>query len=239
MGVLDEIRKLFWGAIADFRKVSSPWALVCFIANGILNETQKVFGNRPLLWNSMYWLFSYRQKMTDESQQARYHGILEEMKEAPKQHPGAAVLDVGCGIANAIPIWLEAGIGSYEGLDIANSAIEEARRIYARDTRLATRFETTSIADYDHQDRLFDFIVFNEVLYYLKPDAAAVAAVETCLKMLKPGGAIIVSMSDGHHSDKVWQGLATLPVDVGKKRRVDSGCGNLWNVSSLTLLQKS
>lgn len=77
--------------------------------------------------------------------------------------PGARVLDVGCG-SGILAHWLSsAGISSYVGVDLSAVAIEQARRSNFQgaefDVADASIFETS---------RVFDVIVFNEMLYYLK-----------------------------------------------------------------------
>ncbi|CAD6559874.1 Ubiquinone biosynthesis O-methyltransferase, mitochondrial [Paraburkholderia kirstenboschensis] len=77
--------------------------------------------------------------------------------------PAARVLDVGCG-TGILARWLSgAAISSYLGIDLSEAAIEKARQSNIQGAEFAvadgTAFKTS---------QLFDVIVFNEVLYYIR-----------------------------------------------------------------------
>jgi 2-polyprenyl-3-methyl-5-hydroxy-6-metoxy-1,4-benzoquinol methylase len=225
-----ELRKLVVGAVADFAKVSGPKDVLDFILNGLGNEFQKWFGHRDWIWDFMYRDCHYEGKMLDKSQQARYMRIKDLITELG---PGgnAALLDVGCGTCNGLSIWREAGLGSFEGIDIANSAILAARAAHA-DVPNA-RFTTTSMQDYDSEGRSFDIIVFNESLYYVPNVATAVGMATKAATLLKPGGHLIISMSETHHSEKIWAALAEVLPAPKSKSQAKALEGNTWQVAAI------
>uniref|UniRef100_A0A7S1R8D8 Methyltransferase domain-containing protein n=1 Tax=Alexandrium catenella TaxID=2925 RepID=A0A7S1R8D8_ALECA len=227
--LLEEVKKVIKGAKADFAKVMSPLALLHFILNGFFNEYQKWFGHKTWIWNFMYWACDYRKKMLDPSQQARYLRIKELLEQhCPKK---AAVLDVGCGTANGLSIWREAGLGSFEGIDIAAAAIEEARETYGGKPDLPARFEAVSMQAYDSGGRTFDAVIFNESLYYVSSEQDAVEMAKKALTLLKEGGHLIISMSETHHAEKIWAALDFLPPPKSRGR-AEAVEGNTWQVAA-------
>lgn len=221
------------GIKADFEKVKSPVAFLQFIFNGILTEFVKWFGSKTWIWNCMYGLLGYNSKMTDKSQQPRYHRIKELIEQYAVEK--ASILDVGCGTCNSLPIWREAGISSYFGIDVAEAAINIARSNYGSEKSLLTKFQAAGIFDFDAAGQKFDVIVFNEVLQVVK--SQAMQMVEKALTLLKPQGYIIISMSECHHSDDVWIALGNTP-NLGKsfrepvtKGQVRAPEGNAWQVA--------
>lgn len=225
-----EVRKVVVGAIADFEKVKSPKDVIDFVLNGIGNEFQKWFGHRDWIWDFMYKYCRYEGKMLDKSQQARYIRIKELIVELV---PGgnAAVLDVGCGTCNGLSIWREAGLSSFEGIDIASSAILAARAVHADVPN--SRFTCTSMQDYDSEGRSFDIVVFNESLYYVASVAEAVGMATKAATLLKPGGHLVISMSETHHSEKIWSALAEVLPAPKSKSQAKAVEGNTWQVAAI------
>jgi len=228
-GFIGEVKKIIKGAKADFAKVMSPMALLHFILNGFFNEYQKWFGHKTWIWDFMYWACDYRQKMLDPSQQARYLRIKQLLEEhCPKK---ASVLDVGCGTANGLSIWREAGLSSFEGIDVAASAIEEARATYGSSKDMSTRFEAVSMQDFNNDGRTYDAVIFNESLYYVATVQDSVDMVKKAMSLLKEGGHLIISMSETHHAEKIWEALDFLPPPKSKGR-AEAKEGNTWQVAA-------
>lgn len=224
-----ELRKIIVGAIADFEKVKSPKGIIDFALNGLGNEYMKWFGHSDRVWDFMYKNCNYVEKMQDKSQQARYLRIKNLISElAP---PSSAVLDVGCGTANGFAIWREAGIGSFEGIDIAKSAIVSARHSYA-DVPSA-RFTCTSMQEYDSEGRKFDVVIFNESLYYIASVAEAVAMATKAASLLKPRGHLVISMSETHHAQKIWDALLQVLPPPRLKSQARAPEGNTWQVEAI------
>lgn len=228
--VRHEVRKLLTGAVADFEKVKNPKDAIDFVLNGIGNEYQKWFGHKVWIWDFMYRYCQYEGKMLDKSQQNRYHRIKDLIIEVTLQGSKPAVLDVGCGTCNGLPIWMEAGLGSFEGIDIASSAISAARAKYADAPNV--RFTTTSMQDYNSDGRTFDVIVFNESLYYVPMVTMAVDMAQKAAVLLKPGGHLIISMSETHHAEKIWEGLKEVLPEPRVKSHVKALEGNTWQVAA-------
>jgi len=164
--------------------------------------------------------------MQDGSQRARYVEIKEVLAQVlPK---GGAVLDVGCGTGNGLRLWREVGVGSFEGIDISKTAIDAARAAYADVPD--TRFTTASIGSYDAQGRTFDVVLATEVLYLVSDPEADVKKMRA---LTKPGGHLVISMSDTSYSDKVWAMLGQkLPAPV-VRRAIKSAEGNKWTVAAI------
>uniref|UniRef100_A0A7S2P7K5 Methyltransferase domain-containing protein n=1 Tax=Zooxanthella nutricula TaxID=1333877 RepID=A0A7S2P7K5_9DINO len=233
MGLLEELRKMYRGAVVDLAKVGSPVALWHFVWNGILNEWMKWFGHSDRLWNFMYSNLNYVKKMEDPSQQQRYLELGDLMKKVARPNP--AVLDVGCGIANALQIWRE-HIKSYEGIDIAKAAIEAARSAFLPDGSVHPfKFEATSFQDYV-SETTFDVIVFNESLYYVKSVDGALDMALKAWRLLPRGGVLLISMSETHHAQKIWdaldQSLLQEPEIQRMSQRAVAKEGNTWTVTA-------
>ncbi len=98
---------------------------------------------------------------------------------------GGEYLDVGCGDGVLFSRFKALGYQRYVGIDISEVAIRQLQ--CHNDDR--THFAQGD-GDVHEPDGLFDVIVFNESLYYLKDP---VGSLERYARSLKPGGCIIVS----------------------------------------------
>ncbi|CAB3709341.1 class I SAM-dependent methyltransferase [Paraburkholderia rhynchosiae] len=139
--------------------------------------------------------------------------------------PAARILDVGCG-TGILAHWLSsAAISSYLGIDLSAAAIEKARQLNIQGAEFAvadvTAFKTSEV---------FDVIVFNEILYYLKTPEDHV---RRFAQSLAPGGILIVSM--WHHADGVntWKRLRAGFEELDRVRLVHVPSGIKWNVAVL------
>lgn len=112
--------------------------------------------------------------------------------------PATSLLDLGCAVGSLGRAAWDPPLGHYVGVDISPAAIRDAQtRRYASDTS----FVACNLRDFS-SDEQFDSIVFNEVLYYLEPDAAA-AQFARAIGYLNPGGLLVVSMKDDPKSHAV------------------------------------
>ena len=139
--------------------------------------------------------------------------------------PTARVLDVGCG-TGILAHWLSsAAISSYLGIDLSAAAIEKARQSTIGGAEFAvadvTAFKTS---------RLFDVIVFNEILYYLRTPEDEMRRLA---QSLAPGGIFIVSM--WHHADgaSTWKRLRAGFEELDCVRIAHTPSGLKWNVAVL------
>ena len=132
------------------------------------------------------------------------------MIEAWRQYfsPHGSILDLGCGegiVLRRIPE--NAGV-CYTGVDFSQAAIEIARKHVLHPNRETFIHEDVNSFVPPDQKK-FDVILFNEVLYYF-PDASRI--VTRYQGFLKTGGVLIVSVF--HPNVKTWKQVELLLHDV-------------------------
>ncbi len=108
----------------------------------------------------------------------------------------ATILDVGCGEGLLVDHLRHHGYREYLGIDISEQAILAAAG--RQDER--TSFLTADAEHFDANGRIFDVIVFNECLYYLREPARAVETYDECLA---PSGSLILSTFRTPRSDAI------------------------------------
>lgn len=111
-----------------------------------------------------------------------------------------AVLDVGCGNGRLMRDLDLNALGRFVGTDISSEAIQQA----AVHERPGIEFVVADFADWQTTET-FDFIVFNDALYYAKEP---VAVLRRYAAMLKPGGVIILVMFRHRNTTVIWKNLA-------------------------------
>lgn len=131
-------------------------------------------------WDSTYGAGRW-DYLADREEGARYRVLAGYVGRSP-----AHVLDLGCGVGLLRAHLPETTVLSYTGVDISARAIEQARAQGAR----RSEFVVASIEEWE-PERLYDVIVFNEVLYYL---SNPVATVRRYRQFLMPYGTVVVSM---------------------------------------------
>lgn len=112
--------------------------------------------------------------------------------------PSGRILDYGCGSANNAIFFMDQG---YEvtGVDTAESALPLIKANLERnkmDPALINRFsvipaDTTSLP---YEAGYFDFILSNQVLYYLASEEQIKAVCKEFSRCLRPGGAVFFTM---------------------------------------------
>jgi methionine biosynthesis protein MetW len=117
---------------------------------------------------------------------------------------GSHCLDVGCGDGRTSGLWLLDHGCSYQGVDVSESGVEEARALGLQ----ARRIDDASSLPFE--DGSFDVIVCVEVLEHL---FAPLDAVREMARVLRPGGLLIV----------------TVPNVAYWRRRVDMVLLGRWN----------
>lgn len=153
--------------------------------------------------------------------------------------PGDRVLDVGCGPGHQVA-QLSAAVGNtglVEGVDVAEEAVEIARRRCA--TLGNVRFQVGNASRLPYGDNVFDAVMSSQVFEYLDDVPAALSEVR---RVLKVGGRVLIHDTDWgtavwRSSDpdrmarimKAWDGhLANpfLPRELGS-RLIDAGFANV------------
>lgn len=110
-----------------------------------------------------------------------------------------SVLDVGCASESLARSSDARGL-DYTGVDISTVAIEEARRLSPGRAFHAARLE-------DHRpDRMYDTVIFNEVLYYL-PVEEAVREYRRYAAHLETGGLVVISMKHDPKSEGIMRAI--------------------------------
>jgi 2-polyprenyl-3-methyl-5-hydroxy-6-metoxy-1,4-benzoquinol methylase len=110
-------------------------------------------------------------------------------------HSSPAILDVGCG-HGILQMRLAGRYRNYTGIDISSEAIQQTED--RQDGR--TCFLACDAAAYV-PDRIFDQIIFNEILYYFKDP---VGLIGHYVPYLAENGRLIISMYDAEHSRGAW-----------------------------------
>jgi ubiquinone/menaquinone biosynthesis C-methylase UbiE len=117
-------------------------------------------------------------QLIDAEHQARY-------RFAAPLVAGKRVLDAGCGVGWGSKLLLEAGAASVVGLDIADEAIEDARRRAPE-----CEFVQGDLQDLPLDDAEFDVVVCFEALEHV---ADTSKALDELVRVLRTGGVLLVS----------------------------------------------
>jgi SAM-dependent methyltransferase len=144
---------------------------------------------------------------------------------------GTRTLDVGCGQGREAIGFARRG-AVVTGIDVCPAAVEGARRAAER-AGVAARFEVASLLDFPAPDASFDVVYVAADVYARTPGQTnRVAALARCRRALRPGGALIVSVSpaparpwvrrliDAPRRLARWLGGSSVP-EPGDRRRRD------------------
>ena len=146
----------------------------------------------PVHMNREQWNASYAQKNMD------YLGELPELLRYsalaglvhhffPDGH--SHILDVGCGTGLFRHHLRYYPFGSYEGIDLSDVAITEAKAAYQHDAR--TVFRQGDVATYPCAGATFDLVILQEILYYFEHPKSIV---DRYAEALAPGGILLMSL---------------------------------------------
>ena len=117
------------------------------------------------------------------------------------------VLDVGCGPGVMTEVVLERG-GVFDGLDLSPEMVNEAKEKFGH--LPGVHFAVGNIEAIDAADNTYDQLICMAVIEYLKTPDQAMAEMA---RVLKPGGAAIITMPKRWHISRVTV-AATKPVRV-------------------------
>ncbi|NCX95205.1 MAG: class I SAM-dependent methyltransferase [Chitinophagia bacterium] len=210
--------------------------LISVLQYSILNFT---FPNSTLdyMMNSILRIFSNQTVSKDKFNQQFASGKWECMKSIADLHryslingycgflvpPPYSVLDLGCGEGILLDRMPQQALAYYHGIDFSDVAINNAKAKESENVK----FSVADITTYT-PDKIYDFIVFNESLYYLK-NVREVLAKYT--PFLTERGYLIISMF--HNKDKydaIWDTLASL-LTVVDKATITNAQGHAWTVA--------
>jgi SAM-dependent methyltransferase len=157
---------------------------------------------RPAPANEAIWEAGYSSGRWDylgqTSQLARYSVIAGYYVHYFEQ--GGAVLDLGCGTAVLQEKIADHTYTRYVGVDISMEAVRQA--LHRQDER--TTFVRADIRHYN-PDQKFDFIIFNESLYYFADPPGIIGRYEP---FLSNQGVFVVSMyGDSARNARIWKML--------------------------------
>jgi 2-polyprenyl-3-methyl-5-hydroxy-6-metoxy-1,4-benzoquinol methylase len=110
------------------------------------------------------------------------------------------ILDVGCGHGVLGERLVRTPYHRYLGIDISAAAIETAR---ARSSDPRNTYAVSDLIAFDTPER-FDWVVFNECLYYLDDPFTTVSRYA---RLLTPGGHLTISMYGTVGARAIWRGL--------------------------------
>ena len=135
------------------------------------------------------------------------------------------ILDLGCGEGNLYKHIQSLDLTDYVGVDISEEAITKAKRLFNGNGK----FICEDLCKYNPEDS-YDFIIFNESLYYLdKP----IAVINRYKKFLKKEGKIIVSMwYDKVKNNKLWKRIDS-NFKIESQKTINNNKGISWIIKVL------
>lgn len=127
----------------------------------------------------------------------RVRRVLERLKEVE----GGDVLDVGCGPGPMVESLIEKGM-RYHGVDISQGMIAECRRRFS--SLAEARFEVGDARRLDYPCGRFDVVLCLGMLEYVPEENSAV---REFVRVLKPGGVLILSGLNASSPYNAWDRL--------------------------------
>jgi len=122
-----------------------------------------------------------------------------------------SILDLGCGSGNTANELASNAYGSYLGVDIANTALDKARRRSEANGRAQkNRFLQADFLKYVPEQR-FDVILFRESLYHV-PLGSVKATLDRYSKHLEQGGVFVVRIATKENGQIKSRPMAMLQV---------------------------
>ena len=111
-----------------------------------------------------------------------------------KNIPSGRILDYGCGSGNNSVFFVEKGYEVY-GVDVVESVVPQIKAVlkdkYADDKFLIVPPDCSSLP---FKDGFFDFIISNQVLYYLASETHIRKVCKELSRCLRPGGVVFFTM---------------------------------------------
>ena len=172
----------------------------------------------PEVWEAEFRAgdWEFLQNLDELAHQSVLVGYYAELK------PGGKTLDVGCGYGTLAKKLVAHGCIQYTGIDIAETAIERARRSGSPYSEF-----TVAPAEQYAPTHLYDVIVFNECLGYFQDP---IAVLRHYSQFLEPEGVILISMWENEANKMIWKRITACVSEVDRVR-IENAKGTAWNVA--------
>lgn len=197
------------------------------VEKAIQDTTDAIRSHHAIDWNQMLDLIhltgmeksmkNQYQNASNISSRINLHSLYSQNKqgwfpwvyEQCQIHPGMRILELGCGDG---VLWTQ-NISSLPGKvsvtlsDLSSGMLRDARRAIGRkDSRFS--FEAFDCARIPHEDRSFDLVIANHVLFYCEDISAVCSEIQ---RVLTPGGKLICSTYGKNTCRKSadWSGILT------------------------------
>jgi trans-aconitate methyltransferase len=138
---------------------------------------------------------------------------------------GSRVLDVGCGHGRLYELVEERHPLHYDGVDLSEEAITQARRLHGA----RVRFHLGDFELWEPDGLSHDVIVFNESLSYAR---VPIEVLERFTRWLAPEGRHIVSLSHYGNHRAIWRSFQR-SFETIESRTVSNDRGQRWDVRLL------
>ena len=189
------------------------------VEKAIQDTTDAIRSHHAIDWNQMLDLIhltgmeksmkNQYQNASNISSRINLHSLYSQNKqgwfpwvyEQCQIHPGMRILELGCGDG---VLWTQ-NISSLPGKvsvtlsDLSSGMLRDTRRAIGRkDSRFS--FEAFDCARIPHEDRSFDLVIANHVLFYCEDISAVCSEIQ---RVLTPGGKLICSTYGKKHMQEV------------------------------------
>lgn len=121
--------------------------------------------------------------------------------------PGGKVLDIGCGPGVTVDALVRKHGCEWWGVDIAEAMIHDGSKRFCNEPR--AHFSVGRIEALEFRDDHFDAVVCVGVVEYVDDDEIAIREM---LRVLKPGGTLIVSVPNAASPFRIWNRAVWKPL---------------------------
>ena len=189
------------------------------VEKAIQDTTDAIRSHHAIDWNQMLDLIhltgmeksmkNQYQNASNISSRINLHSLYSQNKqgwfpwvyEQCQIHPGMRILELGCGDGalwtqniSSLPVEISVTLS-----DLSSGMLRDARRAIGRkDSRFS--FEAFDCARIPHEDRSFDLVIANHVLFYCEDIPAVCSEIQ---RVLTPGGKLICSTYGKKHMQEV------------------------------------
>jgi 2-polyprenyl-3-methyl-5-hydroxy-6-metoxy-1,4-benzoquinol methylase len=147
----------------------------------------------------------------DETMYVGYANHMQRYHFADQYCAGQSVLDAGCGTGYGSAHLAISGAARVVGVDIADEAIAEAKRLYARDNLRFLKGDVEQLSKIPDLHPPFDVAVNLENIEHLKNPTRFLAELR---QVLKSGGTLVVSSPNGDLTERDHEGRIKNPYHI-------------------------